>query len=206
MNLFDIKAAEWDKNPVHRKISEAVVNKMKTAIPLNKEMTALEYGAGTGITSLLLGDYVREITLMDNSTEMIKVTNENIESAKVKNLKTLYFDLECADYLDGKFDLIFAQLVLHHVIDHEALINRLSRLLNPGGYLAIADLYMEDGSFHGKGFTGHNGFDPEKLSGILRKDKFQNVRYSHCYTFDKNISDTETRKFDMFLLTASHNK
>ncbi|HPT21417.1 MAG TPA: class I SAM-dependent methyltransferase [Bacteroidales bacterium] len=202
MNDFDIKAAEWDKNPVHRKISEAVVNKMIAVIPLKKNMTVLEYGAGTGITSLLLKDYVREITLMDNSAEMVKVTNKNIEAAKVKNLKALNFNLECTDYINGKFDLIFAQLVLHHVIDHEALINRLSLLLNPGGYLALADLYKEDGSFHGKGFTGHNGFDPEELSDILRKDKFQNIRHSHCYTISKDISDTETREFDMFLLTA----
>jgi len=67
MNEFDIKAAEWDNNPIHWDRSRAIVEDMIKRIPLNKEMTALEYGAGTGIASFLLKDYLKEITLMDNS-------------------------------------------------------------------------------------------------------------------------------------------
>ena len=67
-------------------------------------MTALEYGAGTGITSFLLKDYLKEITLMDNSSEMVKVINEKIKTSEVRNLKTLNFDLESMDYKLAKFD------------------------------------------------------------------------------------------------------
>jgi tRNA (cmo5U34)-methyltransferase len=205
MSEFDIKAADWDKNPIHWKISEAVVKELKRLIPLNKEMIALEYGAGTGITSLLLKDTVKEITLMDNSSEMVKVMNTKIEFAKAKNLKALNFNLELSDYKEGKFDLIFAQLVLHHIIDYITIIDRFAQMLNPSGYLVIADLYKENGSFHGKGFIGHNGFDPENLSEILRMNKFQDIGYFKCFTIDKNTSDIETKKFDMFLMTAIHN-
>ena len=62
-------------------------------------------------------------------------------------------------------------MVLHHVNDIEKIIGKFYRLLNPGGYLAIADLYEEDGSFHGDGFTGHKGFNMDSLSGILRKNR-----------------------------------
>ena len=73
MNEFDIKAAEWDKNPMHWDRSEAISNQIKKLIPLSKQMTALEYGAGTGITSFLLKDHLKEITLMDNSSEMVRL-------------------------------------------------------------------------------------------------------------------------------------
>ena len=63
MNEFDAKAAEWDKNPMHWDRSEAIANEIIKLIPLKKKMTALEYGAGTGITSFLLKDYLKEITL-----------------------------------------------------------------------------------------------------------------------------------------------
>jgi 16S rRNA A1518/A1519 N6-dimethyltransferase RsmA/KsgA/DIM1 with predicted DNA glycosylase/AP lyase activity len=49
MNEFDIKAAEWDNNPMHWERSEAIVNEIIKLIPLSNKMTALEYGAGTGI-------------------------------------------------------------------------------------------------------------------------------------------------------------
>ena len=145
MNEFDIKAAEWDKNPMHRDRSEAIAKEIIKLIPLKNEMTAIEYGAGTGITSFLLKDYLKEITLMDNSSEMVKVMNEKIKTTKVKNLKALNFDLEYTDYKGRKFDLIFTQMVLHHVTDTENIIKTFYGLLNPEGYLAIADLYPEDG-------------------------------------------------------------
>jgi ubiquinone/menaquinone biosynthesis C-methylase UbiE len=203
MNEFDIKAAEWDQNPMHWDRSEVISNQIKKLIPLNKQMTALEYGAGTGIASFLLKDYLKEITLMDNSSEMVRIINEKIKTTNVRNLKTLNFDLEHADYIGGKFDLIFTQMVFHHVTDIENIINKFYNLLNPGGHLAIADLYPEDGSFHGKGFTGHKGFDPAELSGLLLKHGFQNISHRKCYVINKKISDIETKQFDVFLLIAN---
>ena len=205
MNEFDIKASGWDSNPMHWDRSEKIAEEIIKLIPLKMEMTALEYGAGTGITSFLLKDYLKEITLMDNSSEMIKVMDEKIRTTGVKNLNTLNFDLEHNDYNKDKFDLIFTQMVLHHVNDIDSIINRFSKLLNQGGYLAIADLYPEDGSFHGEGFNGHKGFDPEKLSEIIRKNSFQETSYFTCFTINKKISDNETKKFDLFLLIAARN-
>ena len=202
MNEFDIKAAEWDNNPMHWDRSEAIANEIIKLIPLKKEMTALEYGAGTGITSFLLKDHLKEITLMDNSTEMVKVMNDKIKASKAKNLKVLNFDLEHSDYNGGKFDLILTQMVLHHVIDIESIIKRFRNLLNQGGYLAIADLYEEDGSFHGDGFTGHRGFNIENFSGIIRKHKFENISHKTCFIIDRKISDSESKQFEVFLLIA----
>lgn len=203
MNEFDIKAAEWDKNPMHWDRSEAISNEIKNLIPLNKEMTALEYGAGTGITSFLLKDYLKEITLMDNSTEMVKIMHQKIETTKVKNIKALNFDLEHTDYKGGTFDLIFTQMVLHHVTDIETIINRFYKLLKPGGYLAIADLYEEDGSFHGEGFTGHRGFNIENISGIVRRNNFTNISNKTCFVINRKISETETLQFEVFILIAN---
>jgi len=200
MNEFDIKAAAWDKNPMHWDRSEAIANEIKKLIPLNRDMTALEYGAGTGITSFLLKDHLKKITLMDNSTEMVKMMNIKIEATKVENMLALDFDLEHNDYIGGTFDLIFTQMVLHHVNDIESIIKKFSSLLNPGGYLAIADLYEEDGSFHGEGFTGHKGFNIGKLSEILSKNGLKKLTHRTCFTIDKKISETKTKKFDVFLL------
>ncbi len=202
MNEFDIKAAGWDKNPMHWDRSEVIANEIKKIIPLSKNMKALEYGAGTGITSFLLKDYLKDIVLMDNSTEMVKIMSQKIEDAKVKNMAALNFDLEHNDYEDGKFDLIFTQMVLHHVNDTEAIITRFAKLLNTGGYIAIADLYTEDGSFHGEGFTGRRGFDPEKLAILLQKNRISGTSHFKCYTIQRQISETESVPFGVFLLTG----
>jgi hypothetical protein len=54
MNEFDIKAADWEKNPMHWERSDAIVDEIIKRIPLNRNMTALACGAGTGIASFLL--------------------------------------------------------------------------------------------------------------------------------------------------------
>ncbi len=202
MNEFDIKANGWDANPMHWERSKAVADDLTNLIPLSTDWSALEYGAGTGLSSFLLKDKLKEITLMDNSAEMVRVTNEKIESAKVKNLKALNFDLEHNDYSGGKFDLIFTQMVLHHVNDVETIIKRFSKLLNPGGYLAIADLIEEDGSFHGEGFNGHMGFNIEKLSALLLNNQFSNITHKTCFVIDRKIAEGLSKKFDVFLLIA----
>ena len=202
MNEFDLKAAEWDQNPIHWDRSVAITNQIKKLIPLKKRMIALEYGAGTGIASFLLKDNLKEITLMDSSSEMVRVMNEKIKTTKVKNLKTLNFDLEHSDHKGGKFDLIFTQMVLHHVLDIENIIRKFYNLLNPGGFLAIADLYKEDGSFHGEGFTGHKGFDVEILAEQIIKHGFKSVSHQKCFVINKKFSDNKTKHFDVFLLIA----
>jgi tRNA (cmo5U34)-methyltransferase len=205
MNEFDIKAAGWDQDPMHWDRSEAIANEIKKLIHLNIEMKVLEYGAGTGITSFLLKDLVKEITLMDNSSEMVKVMTEKIKASKVKNLKVLNFNLEQSDYKKDRFDLIFTQMVLHHVTYIDLIISRFYKLLNPGGFLAIADLYPEDGSFHGEGFTGHMGFDVEILSKQIMNQGFTNISHRKCFVINKKVSDNETKQFDVFLLIAKRN-
>ena len=204
INDFNEKAAGWDNNPMHWERSEAIAKEIIELIPIKKEMTALEFGAGTGILSFLLKDHFKEITLVDNSSEMIKVINGKIETTKVKNLKAINIDLEHADLEGARFDLIFTQMVLHHVGDVDNIIKKFYALLNPGGFIAIADLYSEDGSFHGEGFVGLRGFDIKKLSAQLSKVGFSNVSERQCFVINRKISDTETKEFGVFLLIAKH--
>jgi len=205
MNEFDIKAGGWDQNPMHWDRSVAIAEHIKKLIPLTKEMTALDFGAGTGITSFILKDYLKEITLMDTSLEMLKVINNKIESSGADNLKTLYFDLEKEVYKGITFDLVFNQMVLHHINDLEDIMSKFYSLINPGGFLAIADLYPEDGSFHGKEFTGYKGFDPEELSKLLLKAGFSNIIHRKCYVIDKKVTDNVTKHYNVFLLIANRN-
>ena len=206
MNEFDIKAAGWDQNPMHWDRSQAIAKGIIKFIPLNKEMTVLEYGAGTGITSLLLKDLVKEITLMDNSSEMVRIMNEKIRVTKTKNMNALNYDLEHSDYKNEKFDLIITQMVLHHITDTEDIIKKFYELLNPGGYLAIADLYPEDGSFHGDDFTGHRGFDVEILSNRIRNQGFTDISHRKCFVINKIIAGNVKKQFDVFLMISKRVK
>lgn len=202
MSNFDNVARTWDENPVHLERSQAIARKMEEFIPLSTNMNALELGAGTGILSFLLSDRLGHITMMDSSSKMVKVTEEKIQNRQISNLSAIYFDLE-KETPEGSFDLIFNQMVLHHIENIDSIFSKFYNLLQKGGFLAIADLYSEDGSFHGEGFNGHLGFDPVQLSEKLNKAGFSNISYEQCFEVKRKISEEETRSFPVFLLTAT---
>lgn len=202
MSEFDAKARDWDKNIRYIERSEAVASAMLQMIPLQNGMKALEYGSGTALLSFVLKDQFEEIVLMDNSREMTAVTEEKIAEQKIKNMKPLFFDLEHQDY-SGSFDIIYNQMVMHHVNDIDAMLSKFHHLLNPDGYLAIADLYTEDGSFHGDGFDGHLGFDVDHLAEKLKSIGYINVGHQQCYSIDKTDENGNVTQFPIFLLVAS---
>ena len=202
MNEFDIKAPGWDNNQMHRDRSAAIVKELVSRIPVNRKMRALEFGAGTGITSFLMKDMLKEITMMDSSIEMVRIMEQKIIAAGADNLKAIFFDLEKEEWTGEKFDLVITQMVLHHVIDIENILMKFRNIIVPGGYLAIADLYPEDGSFHGQDFTGHKGFDVEDLAARIRNLGFTNIKHRKCFVINKMITDNEIKHFDVFLLTG----
>jgi len=202
MSDFDSMAKSWDDNPMHLERSKQVALKMREILPLKRGMSALEYGAGTGILSFLLSDQLSHITMMDSSVEMVKVMDEKVQKRSISNLLPVCYNLE-KERSNAKYDLIFNQMVLHHITDVPAIFEQFFSMLLPGGYLAIADLYPEDGTFHGSGFDGHLGFDPEQLSMQLQRAGFSNVQYKKCFTVERKNLEGAGMSYPIFLLTAS---
>ena len=202
MSNFDSVARTWDENPIHMDRSKAIATKMEANLPLNNNMKALEYGAGTGILSLLLSEKLGHITMMDSSVGMVNVMQEKVLNRNVTNLLPVCFNLE-HDAYNETFDLIFNQMVLHHIKDIASIFQTFYNMLSPGGYLAVADLYTEDGSFHGENVDVHLGFDPEGLKELLYSAGFKKVEFEECYTVRRQNAGKESKFFPIFLLTAS---
>ncbi len=198
---FDARARTWDedasKRDRARRVAEAIVKRVPS-LPGN---TVLEYGAGTGLLGLILQPLVAEVTLADSSSEMLAVAQEKIASRGIRNAKTLHLDLTVGPVPELRFDLVCTLMTLHHIPDTDGVLDAFRRLLSSGGLLCIADLDREDGSFHGAGFTGHNGFDRADLRARLERGGFRNVRFE---TVDEVRKETAagTRAFPVFLAVA----
>jgi len=198
---FDEKAQEWDNDP--QKIERAVVfaKEINGFIQPRKKLNALEFGCGTGLLSFKLKDFFNTITLVDNSKGMIKVLKEKIDKENIKNFIPLQIDLLEGNNLSSKIDVIYSLMTLHHVSDINSTINKFNSILEPNGYLCIADLVKEDGSFHSHhdDFNGHNGFDKEELGGIMIKNGFKLAYYKECFVIEKKV-DENINKYPLFLM------
>ena len=52
MTNFDERAKDWDSDPKKVERARAVAEAIRSAIPLTPNMSALEYGCGTGLVEL----------------------------------------------------------------------------------------------------------------------------------------------------------
>jgi ubiquinone/menaquinone biosynthesis C-methylase UbiE len=198
---FDERARTWDEDRAKWERARRVAEVIAARVPQLARRRVLEYGAGTGLLGLALQPHVAEVTLADSSGGMLAVAREKIAAAGIDNARTLQLDLTAGAAPELRFDLVCSLMTLHHIPDTDAILGAFHRLLAPGGYLCLADLDREDGSFHGPGFTGHNGFDRADLGGRLERAGFRDPRFETVLEVGKETAGGP-RSFPVFLAVA----
>jgi ubiquinone/menaquinone biosynthesis C-methylase UbiE len=198
---FDSKARQWDENPVFQERGLKIAQAIRQAVPLHPQMSALDYGCGTGLLSFPLKDELGAILMADSSSGMLDVVAEKIAAQGVSNMTPVKLDLLIDPPPTQRFDLIVTSMTLHHVRDTDHILRVFHDLLNPGGYLCIADLDQEDGSFHGPEVDVHHGFDQADLSRRAAQAGFADSRFQTVFSIAK-ARETGTRNYPVFLMTA----
>lgn len=200
MSVFDEKAATWDDDPAKVERARVVAEAIRSAVPLSPEHRVLDVGAGTGLLSEQLAGHVGALTLVDPSAGMREVAAAKVSSGRLPEGTRIWETDLAADPLPAdRFDLVVTLMTLHHVPDLQRVLAAFAELLADGGRLAIVDLMAEDGSFHGEGFDGHHGFDPDDLVARLQDLGLVDVHVRE----DVHGVDKEGRRYPLFLLTAA---
>jgi SAM-dependent methyltransferase len=201
INHFDASAKTWDADPDKRSRALAVAEGIRSQVPLSSARHALEYGCGTGLLSFALQPELEHISLADSSPGMLAVLNEKITANGITNMRPRQLDLVTDPLPQERYDLIYSLMTLHHVRDTRDLLKNLHALLASPGYLCIADLDAEDGSFHGPGFEGHKGFDRSVLGGMAESVGFQDIRFTTVFRMKKGDGSNPT-VYPVFLMVA----
>ncbi len=193
---FAHKSKSWDMNSKRVKnakgIAELIVKNMK----LERSMELMDFGAGTGLLSYFIAPFVKKIVAVDNSPSMLLEFENKCDEFSCET-EVIEKDLS-AETIDRNFDGIISSMTIHHLEDTTILFSKLYGMLNDGGFIAIADLDSEDGSFHSDN-TGvfHYGFDRDILENIAKKTGFKEIRFDLASTINK-----PHREFTVFLMTA----
>jgi 2-polyprenyl-3-methyl-5-hydroxy-6-metoxy-1,4-benzoquinol methylase len=100
--------------------------------------------------------------------------------------------------IEQTFDGIISSMTMHHVEDVKSMFGKFHSMLNDGGFVAIADLDTEDGSFHTED-TGvfHFGFDRDAIAKAALEAGFRNVDIVSASVVHKPQGD-----YPVFLLTG----
>jgi cyclopropane fatty-acyl-phospholipid synthase-like methyltransferase len=198
---FDEQSKTWDQHKDRVDRAQEIARKMKIILHVSKDMSALEFGCGTGLLGFNLVGEVRELTFADTSSGMIGEVEEKIRKNGIMNARTLNLS---KDHISGKYDLIFSLMALHHIEDFRSQVSLLIDSLNDGGMICLCDLDREDGSFHMEETVPHNGFDRDEIIGIYREKNLDLVDASTGYVNRKMVGSRE-KEFPMFMITGKKN-
>jgi ubiquinone/menaquinone biosynthesis C-methylase UbiE len=201
MSEFDAKALDWDSDPRRvdraRKVAEAIVR----LVPVTPEMTVFEYGCGTGLLSFALQPHVAHLTLADSSREMLGVLERKIAACGARNMTPIELDLSKDPIPAGRYDLVCTLMTLHHVPDTDGLLRAFRTLLKAPGFLCVADLDAEDGSFHGPDADVHKGFDRAELAVQMERAGLSHERFTTVFEME-SATAAGKQTFRVFLAIA----
>jgi len=196
-DFFKSKAESYEQDSNRVANVHTIAGSIMDRINLTPDMHLMDFGAGTGLLLGQIAPQVAKITAIDISPSM----TEQLRKKQVDlgcEIEVLEMDLS-AETLDAKFDGIISSMTMHHIEDVSAMFAKMHAMLKPGGFIAIADLETEDGSFHAED-TGvfHFGFDGDALLKLAAEVGFKQGEIGLASTISRPEVD-----YPVLLLTAT---
>lgn len=131
---------------IYHRLVASVLSRVVSALPQNRELRVLEVGAGTGgLTSHLLPVLPPDrttYTFTDISSAYAARAAEKFSAVRFLKFRTLDLEkqLDTQGFGGESFDVIVAADVLHATRDLPLSLEKLRRLLSPGGLLLLTEL------------------------------------------------------------------
>jgi cyclopropane fatty-acyl-phospholipid synthase-like methyltransferase len=193
---FARKADSYEHNKDRVDNVAQIANAMIRSIQFTKSMHIMDFGSGTGLLLERIAPHVGKITAVDVSKSMNAQLRDKQDRLACE-LQMLELNLE-KSRLDKKFDGIISSMTMHHIKDVPAMFEKFYAMLNDGGFVAIADLDREDGSFHSED-TGvhHAGFAMDEIAKVAGDAGFTEVTIAIVSVVHKPKGD-----YPVFLLTG----
>ena len=201
---FDKAAQTWDDNPVRVELASAVAKAMGRAVPLQPEMQIMDFGTGTGLIARALAPKVASVAAADTSAEMLAVLATKAKAAGLTGIQPLLLDAGYESHAGESYDAIVSSMVLHHLKNIPSLVRHLAQWCRPGGWVALADLEPEDGTFH-RDTQGvvHHGIDPAGLASQLEAVGFTIKSIQTVHTIQRPSAESaDPKDYPVFLLVA----
>lgn len=196
-DFFEHKAESFDNNRPHLESIEKISNAIVNAVQLQPSMHIMDFGSGTGLLLERLAPHVKKVTAVDVSPSMNKVL-EGKRDKLACELEILPIDLSTAE-LEDRYDGIVSSMTMHHIENVEQMFHQLYKFVKPGGFVAIADLDKEDGTFHKKEELGvyHHGFERDLMARAASDAGFQSISLETASHVAKDYGN-----YPIFLLTG----
>ena len=196
MSHFDKRAKHWDKGNVRVNGALVIAEAIQKRHPFTQNMEIMDFGVGTGLLGFEIAPKVKKVYGVDTSKKMLEQVKE--KNSSELSIEPIHQDI-VAFPLEQSFHALVSSMTLHHIENLELFFTTIYKNIKEDGFIAIADLEKEDGTFHSDNSgVFHFGFEKEKLLEIVQRCGFSNAKFENINTIEK-----PHKNFGVFLLTAS---
>jgi tRNA (cmo5U34)-methyltransferase len=169
---------------------ELITEASRRIVPNAKNL--LDIGCGAGNYTLMMLSKLQNLncTLVDLSKPMLDKAFDRVKPNTDGVVTILQGDIREVELKENNFDIILAGAVLHHLRDDQdwlTTLDKLFKLLKPGGCLMISDLLIQDNKVLNEYIWERYGDYLEELSGkeyrqkvldyVAKEDSPQSITY-----------------------------
>jgi ubiquinone/menaquinone biosynthesis C-methylase UbiE len=172
---------------------ETITNTLNYVKPTD---TVLDYGCGTGITTIELSGSVKKIIAIDTSENMINIAKKKSEEKAIKNIEFNITDIFNRKLKKESFDAVMGFNILYFIKDITHVLNHINKLLKPGGvFISATDCLGEKKTLLTaiQWVLSKAGFIPymrhvtmSELEGIIKSCHFSIVKTRNLYKSPPN--------------------
>lgn len=134
------EAADYDSMD-HTEVNRRFVDDLLATGPPPGEV--LDLGTGTAQIPIELArrHTAHRVLAVDLAEHMIALGNQNVQTAGLERVIRLeQIDAKRLPYLDGRFDVVMSNSIVHHIPEPRSVLAEAVRVLRPGGLVFVRDL------------------------------------------------------------------
>ena len=130
-------------NPLRSAGQYFEVQWFNSRLPMSAGAKILEIGCGRGAGARQINETFKPklFFLLDLDMRMIRKARDYLRKEKRRNICYCTGNATFLPFKDGKFDAIFGFGFLHHVLEWQAGLKEIVRVLRPGGIYYLLELY-----------------------------------------------------------------
>ena len=130
-----------------------------------------DLGCGAGYLAGWLAERSSEVIGVDHSERMLVAARANVPAAEFRQ-----GELDALPLLDAEVHVAFANLVWHHLPDHDAAAREVHRVVQPGGHVVVSDLLPHESDWMRERMGDLRlGIKPDQVVGSLARAGFRDL-------------------------------
>lgn len=127
-------------------IERVPADKLFELIPIKKDDSVLDLGAGTGYISLSIADRVKTVFAFDYDEDILKHLDTVAEERDITNIKTVAGNFKDIPLEDHNIDIAIASISLHEVQPLATALKEIHRTLEHKGLFLCIELEKTEAS------------------------------------------------------------